>query len=354
MILEDAYGNTPAIIIAHGRVGEILGKTVHGILMHSRLFNVLAVVDRDKAGQDTSKICPGVTRQVPIYAAVPETMVYRPRVAILVGDPSDENMEELTYCICQGLDIISSSFRFINQVPALATLARQYGVQLWDLRDVKRIWPMADGRITNISAKVVYVTGTDCGLGKRTAAFELTLEARRQGIKAAFAATGQTGLMLGCERGIVFDAIRTNFAGGAVEELIVELDRQQFDLIFLEGQASLMHFGFSSVLTLLHASNPHAIVLVHDPSREYHVIYGNSPVFKMTNLQREIELIESLYLPGGNPYKVVAVPSWGEHNLEKVKKLTSLPVADVRKPGGPAIILDAVLRHLETTYKWGN
>jgi uncharacterized NAD-dependent epimerase/dehydratase family protein len=350
--LRNIYYQTEAIILAHGYVGEILGKTVNGILMHSTVFNTVALVDRIKAGQDTSKICPGVTRQVPICSTVKEAMAFRPKVAILIGDPSEKNLDELLYCINLGMDIINSSFVFLIDFPELAALAREKNTRLVDLRNVKRVWRMADGSILGIKAKVVYVTGTDCGLGKRTAAYELAQEAKKRGINAAFAATGQTGMMIGCEGGIVFDAISTNFSAGAVEELIVTLDKEGYELIFLEGQASLMHFGGSTVLTLLHASNPHAVVLVHDPSRQYHVVYGNTPIFKMCGLQREINLIESLYLPGGNRYKVVAVPSWGEENLKKTKRITHLPVADVRKPGGREIILDAVLQHLEKEYMW--
>ena len=349
---QEIYHNTNAIFLAHGYVGEVLGKTVHGVLMHSKVFNTVALIDRNKAGQDTSKICPGVTKKVPIYSQIDQAFVHNPKVAILIGDPSDANIQEIKQCICYGLDIVNSSFIFLKDFPELVKLSSELGSRLIDLRDTKKIWKMADGSILNIKAKVVYVTGTDCGLGKRTAAYELTEEAKKRGLKAAFAATGQTGQMIGCDGGIVFDAISTNFSAGAVEELIVELDKKGYELIFLEGQASLMHFGGSTVLTLLHASNPHAIVLVHDPSRIYHAAYGESPIFEMCELQREIDIIENLYLPNSNHYKVVAIPTRGDENIDKVKELTSLPVADVRKPGGSAIVLNAVLEHLNNTYDW--
>jgi uncharacterized NAD-dependent epimerase/dehydratase family protein len=352
MILQENYKDTDAIILAHGYVGEVLGKTVHGILMHSRLFNVVALVDREKAEQDTSKICPGVTVQVPIYDSIYSALLHKPKVMILVGDPGEKNIDEIKLCISKGLDIVSSSFVFLTDFPDLIELAAKKCVRLIDLRNVRRVWKMPDGSILNIKAKVVYVTGTDCGLGKRTAAFELTEKAKSMGIKAAFAATGQTGLMIGCDGGIIFDAISTNFAASAVEQMIVELDAQGYELIFLEGQGGLMHYGCSSVLALLHASNPHAVVMVHDPTREYHAAFGTSPIFRMCELQREIDLIESLYLPGGNRFKVVAIPTRGEENINKVKKQTSLPVADVRTPIGPEVILNTVLGHLKKIYNW--
>ena len=351
-LLQDIYNNTNAIFLAHGYVGEVLGKTVHGVLMHSSVFNTVALIDRHKAGEDTSKICPGVTKKVPIYKEISEALVHKPLVAILIGDPSDANMKEIKQCISYGLDVVNSSFIFLNDFPELVELASKYGKRLVDLRNVKRNWEMPDGSILKIKAKVVYVTGTDCGLGKRTAAFELTQEAKKRGIRAAFAATGQTGLMIGCEGGIIFDAIPTNFAASAVEKLIADIDQKGYELIFLEGQGSLMHYACSSVLALLHAGNPHAIVMAHDTSRQYHAAFGDSLVFKMCDLQREIDLLESLYLPGGNRYKVAAIATRGQKNIAEINKVTTLPIADVRTPRGPAVLLDAVLEHLNKTYHW--
>jgi uncharacterized NAD-dependent epimerase/dehydratase family protein len=349
---QEIYDHTDAIILAHGYVGEILGKTVNGLLMHSKVFNIVAIVDREKAGKATSKICSGVTCDVPIYDSIYSAILHKPKVLILIGDPSSKNIDEIKYCITKGIDIINSSFTFLSDFVELTNLVHKHNIRLIDLRNVKRNWKAPDGSILNIKAKVVFVSGTDCGLGKRTAAYELTQEAKRRGINAAFAATGQTGLMIGCEGGIVLDAILNEHCAGAVEELIVSIDQKGYELIFLEGQASLMHFGGSNSIVLLHASNPHAIVLVHDPSRKYHVAYGKSPIFKMCDLQKEIDVIENLSLPGGNKYKIIAVPTKGEDNIEIISKITTLPVADVRKPGGPAIILDAALDHLEKEYQW--
>ncbi len=349
---QEIYNDTDAIILAHGYVGEILGKTVHGLLMHGKVFNIVAITDREKAGQDTSVICPGVTKQVPIYDNLYSAILHKPKAMILIGEPSKKNFEEIKFAITNRIDIINSSFVFLTDFRELVDLADLYNVKLIDLRNVKRNWKAPDGSILNIKAKVVFVSGTDCGLGKRTAAIELTKEAKRRGIRAAFAATGQTGLMTGCDGGIILDAILNEHCAGAVEELIVNIDNKGYELIFLEGQASLMHFGGSNSIVLLHASNPHAIVLAHDPKREYHAAYGSSPIFKMCDLHREINIIENLYLPGGNRYKVVAIPTWGEDNLETLKDDINLPVADVRQNGGPHIILNAVLEHLEKEYSW--
>ncbi len=351
-MLSEVYKNTPAVFLAHGYVGEILGKTIHGVLMHSEVFRVEALVDRFKEGMDTSEICPGVTVQVPIYATLKQSLAHHPEVLILAGSPAEENLEDLKFAIRSGLDIVNSSFKFLQEFPELVRLAAKHRTRLIDLRDVGRNFRDADGSIVNINAKVVYIMGTDCGVGKRTAAFELVKEAKRRGIKAAFAATGQTGMMLGCDAGIIVDAIPNNFAAGAVEGMILDLDKQGYELIFLEGQASLMHYSGSGSIVLLHAGNPHAIVLVHDSSRKMHAEMGDSPIFQMCPLEREIEIIESLGLPGGNSFKVVALATRGFENISLLQRSSSLAVADARMAGGPEVLLDAALEHLDRAYKW--
>lgn len=351
-MINRIYKNTPAIFLAHGYVGEMLGKTVNGVLMHSELFDVVALVDRNKVGQDTSEICPGVTKKVPIYSCIKETLKYKPQVMILMGDPGENNMEEIKYCLDNGLDVINSSFTFLKDYPLLEKLAKKRGVRLIDLRNLQRNTRDVVGSILNIKARVVFVTGTDCGLGKRTATYELVKEARRRGIKTAFAATGQTGIMIGCDAGIIFDAITAQFLAGSVEEMIVNLDNNGFELIFLEGQGSIIHFGTSCVIALLHASNPHAIIVVHDPQREMHAGYPDLPIFKICELNREIDIVESLWLPGGNKYKVVGLATIGKDNIKVLKKISDLPVADARQPGGAGILLDAVLEHLQSVYHW--
>lgn len=359
-MLQDYYNNVPTVFLAHGYVAELLGKTINGVLMHSKLFNVVSLIDREKVGIDTSKCIPGVKKQVPVVESLSDALEVKPKpeVIILMENSINTSYREIKEAIRNGLDIINPGFNLLENNPEIISLAKKYKVKLFDLRKTNISGRVADGSILNINSKVVYVAGTDCGLGKRTAAYELVLEAKKRGIKAAFAATGQTGIMLGCDGGIVFDTLTMQFASGAVEELITDIDKNGFDLIFLEGQASMMHYAFSCSVSLLHASNPHAIVLVHDQKRDMHVEYGNSPLFKMCKLKDEIQIIEGLSLPGGNQFKVTAIATIGEDNIKELERLKlnnelqDLPIADARMEGGPAKLLDAVLKHLEKEYHW--
>ena len=357
-MLQHYKNETKALFLAHGYVGEILGKTINGVLMHSELFNVVALIDRNKVGISTRRNLPGVDKEVPVYASLSDALPLKPSVLILMENSVNTSFDEIKLAIRLGMDIINPAFNLLNNNAELVALAIEHHVKLIDLRGTKGLGRNPDGRILNIKAKVVFVAGTDCGLGKRTAAYEMVLEAKRRGIKAAFAATGQTGIMLGCDGGLVYDSITAQFAAGAVEELLYEIDKKGFDLIFLEGQGALMHYGTSCVLGLLHAGNPHAIVMVHDQKRKQHVEYGSSPIFNMGTLKNEIDITEKLALPGGNKFKVVAIATIGSENMHTLEQMRSageiqnLPIADARVTGGSAILLDAVLDHLKQEYNF--
>ena len=99
-------------------------------------------------------------------------------------------------------------------------------------------------------------------MGKKTVAVELDRAARARGLRSVFVPTGQTGIMIE-GWGIAVDAVVSDFLAGAGERLVVEGARRG-DLLFVEGQGSIIHPQFSGVtLGLYHGSAPHVLVLVH-------------------------------------------------------------------------------------------
>ena len=79
-----------------------------------------------------------------------------------------------------------------------------------------------------------------------SASLELHRAALKQGIKAQFVATGQAGIAI-AGQGIPLDAVRVDFAAGAVEKTVLDLSAGQ-DLIVIEGQGSLLHPGSTATL----------------------------------------------------------------------------------------------------------
>ena len=96
-----------------------------------------------------------------------------------------------------------------------------------------------------------------------TVSLELDREARSRGIRSEFVPTGQTGMAI-AGWGIAVDAVVADFIAGAAERLVVEGVERGGEVLFVEGQGSLLHPAYSGVtLGLIHGSAPHAYVLCH-------------------------------------------------------------------------------------------
>ena len=125
------------------------------------------------------------------------------------------------------------------------------------LRDLRR--PPADlstatGENLSVDATIVLTVGSDCAIGKMTVSCELDLEARRRGIRSVFVPTGQTGMAI-AGWGIAVDAVVADFLAGAAERLVVEGRDRGGELLWVEGQGSLLHPVYSGVaLGLYHGS----------------------------------------------------------------------------------------------------
>ena len=338
------------ILFAHNLIGTVRGKSANGLMMHSKIFNVVAIIDEDAVGLNTAKVCPGVRISVPIYENLGDALLYhKAQGLIFLHEPQLVSLHEIKIAMIHGMELINTSFSFIRDIPEIKKLATEYNCQYFDLRNVTHLQTYPNTAITERKAKVVFVTGTDCGLGKRTAAFELTEEAKKRGVKAEMYATGQTGLMLG-ERGTVIDSLVIEFSNGVISEHICQLDEEGHELIFVEGQSDIFHPANSAMsLALLHGSNPDCLILVHDESRKMHKGFDErSSLYNMHPLQRHIETLKMLSLPCGPEYNTVGIATIGDKNIYEIENLMAyngLPVADVRKSGGPAKLLDAILEY---------
>ncbi|HEY9517199.1 MAG TPA: NAD-dependent epimerase/dehydratase family protein, partial [Gemmatimonadaceae bacterium] len=109
--------------------------------------------------------------------------------------------------------------------------------------------------------------GSDCNIGKMTAQLQIRDAMHARGERVAFAATGQTGILVE-GWGIAVDAVIADFISGAAEGLVLQAATEA-DIVLVEGQGSIIHPSYSGVTYgLLHGSLPHAMVLCHQPSRK--------------------------------------------------------------------------------------
>ncbi len=274
------------------------GKTMRGVVRY-RPYPVVAILDSERAGESYEDI--------PIVASVEEALPLGPTaalvgVAVSGGRLGPEWRALILSAVGAGLDVEAGMHEFLSDDPELAALARERGVELRDLRRPPDDLSVPTGENLTHGARVVLTVGSDCAVGKKTMALELHLESERRGLRSVFVPTGQTGIMI-AGWGIAVDAVVSDFLAGAAERLVLE-GASRGDLLWVEGQGSLIHPQFSGVtLGLMHGSAPHAYVLCHVAGATE--IEG-SPGHPLLPLPELVELHERMSLPV-RPARVAAV-----------------------------------------------
>ena len=163
-----------------------------------------------------------------------------------------------------GLDIVSGLHTRLENFPELKAAAQQHQSRLVNVRVPPAQLPIANGQ--KRSGKRLLTVGTDCSVGKKYTALALSKALAQRSLPCDFRATGQTGIMI-AGNGIPIDSVVADFIAGAAESISPDNSAEHWDII--EGQGSLFHPAYAGVsLGLLHGSQPDAIVLCHDPSRE--------------------------------------------------------------------------------------
>ena len=289
------------LILAEGFSDDAhYGKTARGVIRY-RPEEVVAILDSKRAG---------ATHEggFPVVGTVAEALAYEPNTA-LVGVATQggrfppEWRKLLEECIARGLDIENGLHEFITDDPELSELAALHGVVLRDLRKPPAGLNVPTGENLTHDSKVVLTVGSDCAIGKMTVALELDAETRRRGIKSEFVPTGQTGIAI-AGWGISVDAVVADFLAGSAETLVIEGRDRGGELLWVEGQGSLLHPAYSGVtLGLLHGSAPHALVLCHQVGQE---VIDEDERFPMPSLSRLVDLYERSSLIA-RPAKVVAI-----------------------------------------------
>ena len=295
--------DTRYLILAEGFSADPhYGKTMRGVLRYRR-DDVVAILDSTRAAGDTEE-------GVPVVRSVDDSLRFDPNTA-LVGVATQGGrfppawIELLKRCIERGLDIENGLHVFLADAPELRELAARHGVALRDLRRPPADLSTATGANLEVPATIVLTVGSDCAIGKMTVSLELDLEARRRGARSLFVPTGQTGIAI-AGWGIAVDAVVADFVAGAAERLVVEGAERGGELLWVEGQGSLLHPVYSGVaLGLYHGSVPHLLVLCHEVGRTQIEGAGGGP-HPIPPLRELVELHERLALPA-RPARAAAV-----------------------------------------------
>jgi len=177
----------------------------------------------------------------------------------------DRWLADLERALRAGLDIVSGLHTRLNEHPLLKPLAKALGRTLHDVRRMDDR-QFSIGQFERRPGKRLLTVGVDCAVGKKYTALAIDRELRHRGIDADFRATGQTGVLI-AGGGIVIDSVIADFVAAAAAELSPAAAPEHWDVI--EGQGGLLHPAYGGVtLGLVHGSQPDAMVLCADPTRE--------------------------------------------------------------------------------------
>jgi uncharacterized NAD-dependent epimerase/dehydratase family protein len=330
------------VILAEGQFGPLTSKTANATLRYVA-SEVVAVIDSTQVGRTAGDVL-GYGGGVPVVASLADALPLAP-TALLIGiAPPGGALPEawrhvLRAALQQGLDVWSGLHTLLGDDPELAAVARGTGARLIDLRRPPADLVVAAGRARDLAATVVLTVGTDSNIGKMTTQLQVRDAVRALGHRVAFAATGQTGILLE-GRGIAVDAVVADFIAGAAERLTVEAARDA-DIVLVEGQGSLIHPSYSGVtLGLLHGAMPHAMVMCAQPSR---TTINRQPWVSIPPLGELVRLYEAVCEPL-RPAPVIAIAlntfdlgaAEAREVVQRVQNETGLPTTDpVRFDPGP-------------------
>jgi uncharacterized NAD-dependent epimerase/dehydratase family protein len=240
---------------------------------------VVGVIDSQSAGRRLKDVL-GFDHPAPVVASLAEGLALRPDALLIGIAPRGGGLPPawravIRDALAAGLSVVSGLHLLLGDDPELRSLAQANGVALVDLRrppEVLRLPREASHAMDHPRPFVLLTVGSDCNVGKMTAALEITRAARAAGVDAAFGATGQTGILI-AGRGIAVDRVIADFIAGATEAVVDELGGVEWAVV--EGQGSLLHPAYSGVtLGLLHGARPDAMILCHHVGRSQIDGYG--------------------------------------------------------------------------------
>lgn len=290
-----------AIVYCEGNFGAIDGKTANGLVRHSQKYDILSVIDSQKAGQDSGVSLGDAPNGIPICRDLADALAQAPQVpdffifgmAPSSGMLSIEERRLIIEAMGHGISIINGLHEFLNDDPVFTAACAANNVTILDIRRprAKKDLRLFSGKIAGIACPRIAVLGTDCAIGKRTTATVLTQALNAVGIKAVMVGTGQTGLIQGARYGIAMDAVPSQFCAGELEATVIEaFEAENPDIIIVEGQGALSHPAFSTTSFILRGCAPQGVVLQHAPARVHRCDFEDMP---MPTPASEINMIET-------------------------------------------------------------
>jgi uncharacterized NAD-dependent epimerase/dehydratase family protein len=342
--------NKKIAILLHEGLSGTQGKTGLSILRYSEA-PVVAVIDRESVGKSVPELT-GIKRDVPVVASVAAALQYKPEVLVIGIAPKggiipDNYWPDIQDALKGGMSLVNGLHTPLANIPDLNALLKP-GQLIWDVRKEPPNLEVASGLARTLPCRRVLTVGTDMAIGKMSTSLELHWAAKLRGWRSKFLATGQTGLMLEGD-GVALDAVRVDFAAGAVEQLVMRFGKH-YDILQIEGQGSLLHPGSTATLPLIRGSQPTHLILVHQAGQTHN---RNNPHVPIPPLPEVIKMYEMVASAAGAFGKVPVVgialntrnfdESGAKDAIAQTITQTGLPCTDPVRFGG-GLLLDAIMQ----------
>lgn len=294
-----------ALVYCEGAFNTPNGKTAHGLVRFTERYDVAGVIDSNYSGQDAGQVLDRKPNGIPIFSDLSSAILHlskkdnSPNFFVIGLAPDGgrlpaEALKSVKEAISLGLNVDSGLHDFLSDMKDVSDLAAQYGVTI---RDVRKTPPRSEmhffsGEIEKVDCLKIAVLGTDSAVGKRTTAWMIVHEMRKNGFRSELIGTGQTAWMQGAKYSMIMDSCINDFVSGEIEHAVVSAwKNEKPDLIVIEGQGSLMNPAYPGGFEILAAGRPDYIVLQHAPERKE---YDGFPGYPLHPLDKQIEAIEMI------------------------------------------------------------
>ncbi|MRX64033.1 DUF1611 domain-containing protein [Maribacter luteus] len=331
-------------IYMEGNLDSIYAKMGYGVMRYSE-NPIVCVIDSDYSGKKVNEVIDQPF-EIPIVASVGKAIEMGAEVMVLGLAPTggklpDTWVNDVEKALTLGMSLVNGLHDLLGERFAHLLNTDKPEQVIWDVRKPLTDYAIARARASALTNKRVLMVGTDMAVGKMTAGLEVYKWIREQGISSDFLATGQIGITV-TGKGIPLDAIKVDQACGAVEHLVLEA--QDKDIVFIEGQGSLLHPGSTATLPLMRGSCPTHLILCH--RGEMSTLRDVTDI-KIPPFNEVIKLNEAVAHACGSFPKAKTVgiavntsklnESEALQVIEKIEKETGLPVTDVVRFGAEKI-----------------
>ncbi|MBX7103981.1 MAG: DUF1611 domain-containing protein [Gemmataceae bacterium] len=341
-----------AVVYCEAAFGTTTGKTAHGLVRRTRRYDVAAVIDSKRAGDDAGQALDGRANGIPIVASLTDACrvcesAGRPATHFVIGlapdggQLDDNARAAVRQAMALGLHVDSGLHSFLSDDPELAELARRHHVNIRDVRkppDRSQLH-FYSGKIKDVTSLKVAVLGTDSAVGKRTTAWTLIDGLRAAGLTAEMVGTGQTAWLQGAQYSITLDSLINDFVAGELEHAVWSAwNASRPDVIVIEGQGSLMHPAYPGGFEILAACRPELVVMQHAPARREYDGFPGCPVAPLEKQIQAIELVSTSRVVGVTINHEDLDRAAVDAACTSISAATGLPACDVLIHGPQPIV----------------